>query len=88
VAYAALIAVAKDALRRDLRCVELRTADREIALDLEQHRAVPQALMLPYVVLRCALNRFREARVIAVEDEAVRDLTARARAEVFLGVAA
>jgi len=88
VAYAALIAVAKDALRRDLGSIELRTSDSEIALDLEQHRSVPQALMLPYVVLRCALNRFREARVVAVEDDVVRDLTARARAEVFLGVAA
>jgi len=88
VAYAALVVVAKELLRRELACVELRTADREIVLDLEQHRAVPQALMLPYVVLRCALNRFREARVVAVEDEVVRDLTARARAEVSLGVAA
>jgi hypothetical protein len=66
----------------------MRVDDCEIALDLEQHRSVPQPLMLPYVVLHCALNRFREARVIAVEDEMVRDLTARARAEVSLGVAA
>jgi hypothetical protein len=88
VAYQALIAVAKDALRRELGCIEMRVGDGEIALDIERRRSVPQALMIPYVVLRCALNRFREARVIAVEDETVRDLTARARAEVSLGVAA
>jgi hypothetical protein len=58
VTYAAVIAVAKDALRRELGCVEMRVDDCEIALDLEQHRSVPQPLMLPYVVLHCALNRF------------------------------
>lgn len=87
VAYAALSAVAEDLLRRDLRDVALRIDDTELPLDLSARRALPAALTVPYVVLRCKLNRFRVATV-ACAHGASRDCTARARAEVSLNVAA
>jgi hypothetical protein len=88
VAYAALSAVATHVRERGLRRVVFATADAQLACDLEEHRSVPPALAMPYVTLRCTLNRFTSATVVATGDEAVRDLTARARAEASLHVAA
>jgi len=87
IAYAALAAVAEDLLRRDFRDVAFRIDDTELPVDLAARRAVPAALTVPYVALRCKLNRFRSASVTCAEG-ASRDLTARARAEVSLNVAA
>ncbi len=87
IAYAALAAVAEDLLRRDLRDVAFRIDDAELPVDLSARRALPAALTVPYVTLRCKLNRFRGATVTSA-DGASRDLTARARAEVSLNVAA
>lgn len=88
VAYAALDAAAAQLLRRGLRNVELRLDDEALALDVAEHRPVPAALTIPYVRLRCVLNRFACCRVRAVHDRTTRDLGARARAEVSLDVAA
>jgi hypothetical protein len=88
VAYAALGALATELLRRGVGSVALRTENAELVADLAERRAVPAALTVPYVKLRCTLNRFREASVTCGEDRATRDLTARARAEVCLNVAA
>jgi hypothetical protein len=87
IAYAALAAVAEDLLRRDLRDVAFRIDDSELPVDLAARRALPAALTVAYVALRCKLNRFRAATV-AFADGAARDVTARARAEVSLNVAA
>jgi len=88
VAYAALTALATELLRRGIGAVVLQTDNAELVADLTERRAVPAALTVPYVKLRCTLNRFREASITCVEDRATRDLTARARAEVCLNVAA
>jgi hypothetical protein len=88
VAYAALNAVAKHIRERGLSRVVFDTADAQLARDLEEHRSVPPALAMPYVALRCTLNRFARAAVVAADDQTVRDLTARARAEASLHVAA
>ncbi len=87
VAYAAADAVAVEMHRRGFERVTLRIDDAQLADDLVERRTLPNALVLAYVSLRCKLNRFREARIERAGDEA-RDLTARARAEVWLNVAA
>ncbi|MBD5654609.1 MAG: hypothetical protein IAI50_05445 [Candidatus Eremiobacteraeota bacterium] len=88
VAYAALTAVAEMLLRRGIRDVELRTDDRTVATDLAERRILPATLTVPYVALRCKLNRFAAATVAPVGADLTRDLVARARAEASLDVAA
>jgi hypothetical protein len=88
VAYAALGAVASELLRRNVERIELRTQSAELGADLDERRNVPQSLIVPYVSLRCALNRFREARVRVSDERTIRDLTARALAEASLHIAA
>jgi hypothetical protein len=88
VAYAALEAVARALLARGVRRVEVRIDDLHLPVDLAERRALPPALEIPYVALRCALNRFACAEVVVATEPAARDLTARARAEASLGIAA
>lgn len=88
VAYAALEALASEIVRRGCHVVEFRLDDPTLAADLAERRPVPSALTIPYVRLRCTLNRFREATVVVAADRTTRDLTARARAEASLNIAA
>jgi hypothetical protein len=88
VAYGALAAVARALLARGLRCVRFEIEDADLVRDLVERRALPGALTVPYITLRCALNRFSEATVAVAGEGVVRDLTARARAESSLNVAA
>jgi hypothetical protein len=88
VAYAALDAIAAALLERDVRDVEIAIDDSLLPIDLAERRSVPSPLIVPYVALRCRLNRFRRVRVTAAKDGLARDLSARARAEVSLHVAA
>jgi len=89
VTYAATHAVAVRLLDRGLRRVQLMTTDQELVGDLDGRRNVPAPLTVPYVMLRCLLNRFGAARVMLADDERrCRDLEARARAEVSLDIAA
>ena len=74
--------------RRGARNVALVTEDDRLVRDLDERHAVPAPLAMPYVALRCELNRFHEAHVAASDEPAIRDLSARARAEVFLRAAA
>jgi hypothetical protein len=85
VGYAALSAVAETLIERGVRRVRLAIGDAELAADLDERRALPAALTLPYVRLGCSLNRFHEHEVIVDPDE---DLAGRARAEVALHSAA
>jgi len=86
IAYHALSALAAELLRRDVRDAVFRIDDPELPVDLSERRALPAALTIPYVALRCTLNRFRSATVVS--GEPARDLAARARAEVSLNFAA
>ncbi len=88
VSYAALNAVAAKMLERDARDVVLQVADERIVDDLEQRLNVPPPLALPYVRLRCGLNRLGDARIVLGARARCRDLEARARAEVSLDIAA
>jgi len=88
VAYIAVEAVAAELLRRGLRSAAFSVADADLVADLAGRRAVPASLTIPYVRLRCTLNRFAAVSVEAGDEGSLRDLTARARAEVCLSIAA
>ncbi|MGZ3497132.1 MAG: hypothetical protein ACXWNK_13420 [Vulcanimicrobiaceae bacterium] len=86
IGYAALTAVATYLLQRGVKTVDFAVDDANLAADLRERRDIPQALSLAYVRLGCALNQFFEYRLIDAEDGD--DLTARARAEVAMHIAA
>ncbi len=87
VGYAALGAVCAALRRRGIERVSLGVDDARLAADLREHRDVPAALALGYVRVRCALNQFHTYEIAdAPADES--DLTARARSEVTMHVAA
>jgi hypothetical protein len=88
IAYAALEAVARELLAAKIDVVELRLLDASLATDLAERRNVPADLQMPYIALRCTLNRFASYSVVACDDGTARDLTARARAELSLEHAA
>lgn len=86
VSYAAVTAFATVLRQRGASRARLVVEDARLAQDLLEHREIPQALTLAYVRLRCALNQFEECEIAAAA--APSDLTARARSEVALHVAA
>ncbi len=86
--YAALRAVAAELRERGVKAVSLRVDDAELVRDIRERRDLPTVLTVPYVAVRCALNRFAFAEVALGDDERGRDLAARARAEVTLNLAA
>lgn len=88
VAYAALLAVAEPVRERVTGPVRFLIDDRALVTDLSERRPVPLALTMPYVALRCRLNRFRAAEVTQAATSEIGDLSARALAEVSLHVAA
>ncbi len=86
VGYGALTAVATLLRERGVERVNIVLSDAPLVDDLTTHRAVPPPLVLPYVTLRCTLNRFAECSLkIACEDA---DLAQRALAEVTFHTAA
>jgi hypothetical protein len=87
VAYYALEALANELLRRRVQRVEIHIDDDRLLEDLAERRTVPNPLIVPYVALRCTLNRFEQASVRRAGSVA-RDLSARAQAEVYLDIAA
>jgi hypothetical protein len=88
VTYDAVDALLDELLQRGLERVEIRIDDEHLLADLAERRAVPNPLIVPYVRLRCKLNRFAAATVVRTSGAAVRDLSARARAEASLDIAA
>jgi hypothetical protein len=87
VGYAALAAVCPALRGRGIERVRFVVDDTRLAGDLREHREVPSALSLAYVRLGCALNQFREYE-IAGSPCSESDLSARARSEVAMHVAA
>jgi hypothetical protein len=78
VAYGALTAVAAMLKERGLERIAFTLPDPELIADRKEHRDLPTPLVLPYVRLGCALNRFAECDLRVGEDP---DLEGRARAE-------
>jgi len=88
IAYVAVEAVAAELATRGIEGVRLLIDEPPLLGDFHERRALPAALSLPYIALRCRLNGFREARLGPADAAVVRDLSARARAEISLLVAA
>lgn len=87
ISYAALTTVADKLAEMGCNRVTFRVSDDRVVGDVKEKRDVPAPLAIEYVRLGCALNRFGEYH-LDVDGNASDDLTARARAEVTLHVAA
>jgi hypothetical protein len=85
VGYAALTAAAALLRKRGIVRVDFTLADEQLVDEVAQRRTVPQALVLPYVRLLCALNALDRC---SLRHAATDDLTSRARADVALHAAA
>jgi hypothetical protein len=85
VGYAALTAVTKALSKRGFTNVRFVVGDAQFAREVATGRGVGEALSIPYVRLRCALNSLATFSVQAGDTE---DLTQRARAEAAFNVAA
>lgn len=87
IGYAALAAVAKRLADSGYRNASFKISDVRLVEDLDGVSEIPAALALPYVNLRCQLNRFEHC-VLRADERSAEDLAARARAEATLHVAA
>ncbi len=87
VGYAALTAVCRAVRRRGLEFVRLAIDDDALIAELKKRDNVPSPLAMPYVRLGCALNQFRRYEIAALPASDA-DLTARARSEAAMHVAA
>jgi hypothetical protein len=85
IAYAALTAIAALLRARGLDRVSFGIGDPDLVADCSERRNVAPALVLPYVRLGCALNRFAGYELHVSDDP---DLETRARAELVLHTAA
>jgi hypothetical protein len=85
VAYTALTAIATLLSERGVDNVAFFVPDAGLVSDRNEHRDVPPPIILPYVRLGCALNRFKSYALAHGDDP---DLAQRARAEVALNHAA
>jgi len=87
VGYAALTAVCAAVRRRGLDFVRFAVDDAALIADLQKPDNVPPPLAMPYVRLGCGLNQFRRYEIAALPASDA-DLTARARSEAAMHVAA
>jgi hypothetical protein len=85
VAYAAVVTVARSLFKRGVTRAHFVMPDRRFVEEVTTRCEVPDALALPYVRLRCALNAFHD---VEIETGATDELMQRAGAEVALNVAA
>ncbi len=85
ISYAALAAVATLLSERNIDRAAFLVPDEALVRDRNEHRDVPSPIVLPYVRLGCALNRFKGYTLELGNDP---DLAQRARAEVALNHAA
>lgn len=85
VSYSALTAVATMLAERGVDRATFFVPDGNLVSDRNEHRDVPPPIVLPYVRLGCALNKFKSYTLAHGDDP---DLIQRARAEVALNPAA
>jgi hypothetical protein len=86
--YAALAAVGAMLKARGFGRVRVRVGDARIVGDLSGAGSPPKPLAMAYVKIRCALHSLGAVRLEVADAVEVRDLTARAQAEIGLSVAA
>jgi hypothetical protein len=86
--YAALAVVGTHLKSRGFGRARIRLGDARVVADLSGTGSPPKALAMAYVRARCILHGLGIVRLEAAEPVEIRDLAARARAEVGLHVAA
>ena len=86
--YAALAAVGAHLKARGFGRLRIRVGDSRVVADLNGAGSPPKALTMAYVRTRCVLHGLGAVRLETAEPIEIRDLAARARAEVGLNVAA
>jgi hypothetical protein len=86
--YAALAAVALHLKGRGFARVRIRVGDARLVADLSGAGSPPRALAMAYVRIRCLLHALGSVRLQSADAIEVRDLTARAQAEIRLRAAA
>jgi hypothetical protein len=86
--YAAMAAVGAHLKARGFGRLRIRVGDPRVVADLNGAGSPPKALAMAYVKTRCVLHGLGAFRLEAAEPIEIRDLAARARAEVGLHVAA
>jgi hypothetical protein len=86
--YAAIAAVASHLKARGVSRARIRVADERVAADLNGAGAPPKSLAMLYVSARCTLRTIGPVRLETAQSTEIRDLGARAQAEVGLHAAA
>lgn len=86
--YAAIGVVCAHLKARGFARVRIRIGDQRVVADLNGTGSPPKPLAMAYVKIRCALHGLGAVRLQAAESIEIRDLIARAQAEVGLHVAA
>ena len=86
--YAAVAAVGAHAKGRGFGRVRIRIGDARVVADLNGAGSPPKSLAMAYVKIRCILHGLGSVRLEVGEPVEIRDLAARANAEVQLHVAA
>lgn len=86
--YAAVTAVSRKLAEKQIDPVMIHIEDECLIEEVCGHRKLPASLSLSYVRLGCALNGLAACGLEKIAAGEAADLTARARAEVHLTVAA
>ena len=86
--YAAIAAVGAHLKARGFARVRIRLGDARVVADLSGAGTPPKSLAMAYVKIRCVLRGLGSVRLEVAEPVEIRDLAARAQAEVGLHVAA
>jgi hypothetical protein len=86
--YAAVAVVGSHLKDRGFSRVRIRLADARVVTDLSGMGTPPKPLTMAYVRIRCVLHALGAVRLEFAESMEVRDLAARAKAEVELRLAA
>ncbi len=86
--YAAIAAIGHYLKRHGFGRVRIRLADERVARELNGMTTPPKALAMAYVRVRCLLHGLGLARLEVAQPIEVRDMQARATAEITLHVAA
>ena len=78
--YAGLITALERLRSLDVKRVLLQTDDEAIVAEIERRSDPHRDLALPYIILGCKLNEFASARIVAVPEQRLSPLRAKARA--------
>lgn len=78
--YAGLISALERLRSLDVKRVLLQTDDEAVVAEIEKRVDPHRDLTLPYIILGCKLNEFASAKVVAVPEQRLAALRAKASA--------